>query len=360
MLTELQIENFRSIRTLRLDQFGQVNILGGRNGSGKSTVLEAVELFLAPEPLRAAFQNTRRGIDMLPSQNTAQSSGVESPWESLFFDFINNDAVRLSGVYAGNQVWSTYETSFPIAKTRHANLLAQNPGYVFSLQQWINEARLLLISSNRGSAAFMESLVHPVPDGSWGWTATIPPLAPCVSVWATDNSAQVQQKDLADLFSVVVQDRRQDFVVDVMKEIVPGLKNIVSLSRNKKARLYADTGRPKLIPVSLLGDGAIRVLRILLAGLSETGGVWLVDEIENGVHFKFLGTLWRGVAEACKLKNRQLFCTTHSREAILSAAEQNLPDLRYQRIARKESGHIAMSYSGAELRDAEEMLVEVR
>ena len=145
-----------------------------------------------------------------------------------------------------------------------------------------------------------------------------------------------------------------------MQEIVPGLKNIVSLSKNKKARLYADTGRPKLIPVSLLGDGAVRVLRILLAGLSETGGVWLVDEIENGVHYKFLGALWRGVAEACKQKNRQLICTTHSREAILSAAEQNVADLRYHRIARKESGHIASSYSSGELHDAEELLVEIR
>ena len=359
MLTELQIENFRSIRNLRLDQFGQVNILGGRNGSGKSTVLEAVELFLAPEPLRAAFQNSRRGLDMLPSQNTAQGSGVENPWESLFADFANKEAVRLSGVYSQNTVSVAYETNFPIGKTSHANLLAQNPGYVFSLQQWMNEARLLLITSNRGGAVPLESLVHPVPDGSWGWTASIPPLANCIAVWATDNTAQVQQ-DLADLFSVAIQERNESFVIEVMKEIVPGLINIVSLSKNKKARLYADTGRAKLVPVSLLGDGAIRTLRILLAGLAQEGGVCLVDEIENGIHHEFLGALWRGVAEACRLKRRQLICTTHSFAAVQSAAEQNLPDLRYQRIAGKGPRHIATSYSGAELRDAEEELVGVR
>jgi len=360
MLSELQVENFRSIRNLRLDQFGQVNILGGRNGSGKSTVLEAVELFLAPEPLRAAFHNSRRGIDMLPSQNTPQSSGVESPWESLFCDFVNNEPARFTGIYSQNQISVTYETNFPIAKTNQANLLAQNPSYVFSLQQWINEARLLLISSNRGAAVHLESLIHPVPDGTWGWTASLPPISPCAAIWAGDDTGQVQQKDLADLFSVAVQERRESFVVEVSREIVPGLNKLVSLSKNKKARLYADTGRPKLIPVSLLGDGTVRVLRLLLAALAEEGGVWLVDEIENGVHYKFLGALWRGVAEACKQKNRQLICTTHSREAILSAAEQDIADLRYLRISRKETGHVAIPYSGAELRDAEDMLVEIR
>ena len=133
MLSELQVENFRSIRNLRLDQFGQVNILGGRNGSGKSTVLEAVELFLAPEPLRAAFHNSRRGIDMLPSQNTPQSSGVESPWESLFCDFVNNEPARFTGIYSQNQISVTYETNFPIAKTNQAIAIAHWSGHIRDL-----------------------------------------------------------------------------------------------------------------------------------------------------------------------------------------------------------------------------------
>ena len=116
----------------------------------------------------------------------------------------------------------------------------------------------------------------------------------------------------------------------------------------------------KLIPVSLLGDGAVRVLRILLAGLAETGGVWLVDEIENGVHYRFLPTLWRGLIRASKLKDRQLICTTHSREAILSAAEAESQDLRYFLLAQKGSNHVPSQYSGADIRASEELLVEIR
>lgn len=361
MLTELQIENFRSIRSLRLDGLGRINILGGRNGSGKSTVLEAIELLVTPKPLVAAFQNLRRGLEVLPSQNTAQGSAVEEPWLALFNDFVPGQGVVLAGKWNNRAVTATFETAFTVEQANHLNLLARNPAYVFSLQQWINEGRILRIRAAQSEGGVQqESLVHPVPDGTWGWTAEISDVAPCIAVWATDNASQIQQKDLADLFSVVIQDRQEEFVLEVMKEIVPGLQKIVSLSKNKKAKLYADTGGRKLIPVSLLGDGAVRVLRILLAGLAETGGLWLVDEIENGVHYRFLPALWRGLIRASKLKDRQLFCTTHSREAILSAAEPESQDLRYFRLARKGSDHVASQYSGADIRASDELLVEIR
>jgi len=365
MLTELQIENFRSIRSLRLDGLGRINILGGRNGSGKSTVLEAVELLLTPKPLRAAFQNDRRGLEVLPSQNTAQASAVEEPWYPLFNDFIPGKGVGLAGKWNGRDVTATFETAFTVEQINHLNLLARNPAYVFSVQQWINEGRILRIRAAQSAGGVQqESLVHPVPDGTWGWTAEISDLAPCIAVWATDNASQIQQKDLADLFSVAVQDRQEEFVLEVMKEIVPGLKKLVSLSRNKKAKLYADTGARKLIPVSLLGDGAVRVLRILLAGLAEDGGVWLVDEIENGVHYRFLPALWRGLGQACKLKDRQLICTTHSFEEVrvaretLSDSGELLP--RYFRVDRGLEGHKAVSYQNEVLETAMQEEIEIR
>ena len=196
MLTELQIENFRSIRSLRLDGLGRVNILGGRNGSGKSTVLEAVELLVTPKPLVAAFQNARRGLEVLPSQNTAQGSVVEEPWLALFNDFIPGKGVGLAGEWNGRAVTATYETAFPVEQMNHIDFLARNPAYVFSLQQWIGEGRILRIrAAQSAGGAQQESLVHPVPDGTWGWTAEISDVAPCVAVWATDNASQIQQKD---------------------------------------------------------------------------------------------------------------------------------------------------------------------
>lgn len=360
MLTALEIQNFRSVRALQIDGLGRINIFGGRNGSGKSTVLEAVELFLVPGPLCPALQIGRRGVDVLPSQNTAQATAVEAPWETLFPDFEAGSGTRIQGTWNGLQSWVSLETSISTNETHHLNLLAKNPSYLFSLQQWISEGRILRIRAS-GSTSILETLVHPVPDGSWGWTAPIHPMAPCVTVWANGGAGQ---NDLADLFSGVVQDRNEELVLDVMKEIVPGLKKIVTLSKNNRSKLFADTGANRLVPVSLLGDGALRVLRILVAGLSEKGGVWLVDEIENGIHYSFLPTLWQGIAQACEKNDRQLICTTHSFEEVRVASETlgANTDFRphYFRVDREGGNHRVVAYPSDVLETATREEIEIR
>jgi AAA15 family ATPase/GTPase len=48
MITELKIENYKSIQDLTLD-VGRVNILIGENGCGKSNILEAITFAAAAE-----------------------------------------------------------------------------------------------------------------------------------------------------------------------------------------------------------------------------------------------------------------------------------------------------------------------
>jgi putative ATP-dependent endonuclease of OLD family len=48
-LSRLEIENFRGIRAARIE-FGESTILIGENDSGKTTLLEAISLILAPQP----------------------------------------------------------------------------------------------------------------------------------------------------------------------------------------------------------------------------------------------------------------------------------------------------------------------
>ena len=48
MLTGLTIENLRGIRSLSIDDFGRINIFVGANGSGKTTILEAILMASLP------------------------------------------------------------------------------------------------------------------------------------------------------------------------------------------------------------------------------------------------------------------------------------------------------------------------
>lgn len=51
MLTALKITGFRTFESLTIEDLGRVNLFVGENGSGKTAVLEAVELVV-----RGAFE----------------------------------------------------------------------------------------------------------------------------------------------------------------------------------------------------------------------------------------------------------------------------------------------------------------
>ena len=52
-LPDLSIRNFRGIQSLSIRRLGRVTLLGGRNGVGKTTVLEAVRVYAARAHPRA-------------------------------------------------------------------------------------------------------------------------------------------------------------------------------------------------------------------------------------------------------------------------------------------------------------------
>jgi predicted ATP-dependent endonuclease of OLD family len=53
MLKTLRIENFRCFQTFELQQLGQLNLLVGMNNSGKTSILEAIQLLTAQLNLEA-------------------------------------------------------------------------------------------------------------------------------------------------------------------------------------------------------------------------------------------------------------------------------------------------------------------
>ncbi len=45
MLNSLKIENFRSLEDFQIKKLGRINLIVGKNNSGKSTVLEALRIY---------------------------------------------------------------------------------------------------------------------------------------------------------------------------------------------------------------------------------------------------------------------------------------------------------------------------
>ena len=108
--------------------------------------------------------------------------------------------------------------------------------------------------------------------------------------------------------------------------------------------LYADIGLPERIALPLLGEGLNRLIEIFGAIVGEEADIVLIDEIENGLHWKALPKVWQGIKAVVDTEDVQIFATTHSLECIKAAFEVfNGPpaeDFAVHRLERREDGEI--------------------
>jgi len=56
MLKSLKIQNFRCFQNFELSDLGQINLLVGTNNSGKTSILEAIQLLTSPSILESLWE----------------------------------------------------------------------------------------------------------------------------------------------------------------------------------------------------------------------------------------------------------------------------------------------------------------
>jgi hypothetical protein len=131
--------------------------------------------------------------------------------------------------------------------------------------------------------------------------------------------------NMAARFSEILVRKQEEKILKILKTVEPRLVNLFIGAENI---LYCDMGFTKLLPLSTAGEGLNRLLSIILAIYETSGGVVLIDEIENGLHYSTQEILWEAVFEAAIAFDVQVFAATHSYENIkaFNAAYEKLAD----------------------------------
>src|ERR1035441_6134308 len=113
-----------------------------------------------------------------------------------------------------------------------------------------------------------------------------------------------------------------------------------------------------------ISDGINRLLGICLGIGYYRNGMVLIDQIEDGFHYKILPALWESIYSLAEDFNVQLFISTHSgecMEAMLPIVKQHAQDICLLRATRTEKvGCTIDALSGEYLETALEQEFEVR
>ena len=123
----------------------------------------------------------------------------------------------------------------------------------------------------------------------------------------------------AELWDQVTLSSRELDVINSLRLIAPNLDRINLVGskddreRSPVVKLSTNDGP---VPLRRLGDGVTRVFGMALALVNSKGGILLIDEIENGIHYSVQESLWRFILDVSRRLNVQVFATSHSWDCV--------------------------------------------
>ncbi len=331
-LDRLTVKNFRALDDLTLEGLGRVNVLVGRNNSGKSTILDAVELLVGSNK-----------IGVLSEQALRHGEIEEKEKKTLDSDF-----TFLENFFSGRQLPKEFG-SINLGSTLDSVVLSHYFVQEIALEEDDNDNESIRIPRVRRK--LVETL-DDAEDESGFYRAIALSVNGKRSVLADNEDNENKYVSIRRLFNQT--ESSKDLIVryvttkslpntyldnlwsggiqfdeDLKSTLNSALKLLsddvesfgfaqVNPSDKERKALVKLKDFDKPVPLSSMGDGMSRVLHIVLSLLNAKDGVLLIDEMENGLHYRIQENLWRIIFEFSTKLNIQVFVTTHSWDVIES------------------------------------------
>ena len=367
MLQSLRLKGYRGFHDYRLEGLAPVNLLVGRNNSGKTSVLEAVRL-LASAGDPAALTEIAWGRGELnlaePSRDKARSD-VAPDISHLFHGHSVNSGASFSieseNGYGSLQVEVRFPEEIPEQRRLYApeEMAAPREVYHVILDMNGRKGGGSLYVAGDGAVLFDDYRLRRRPRQF----DSEPVLF--IAAESLDHAL------MADLWNNVVLEGRERDVVAAMQILEPRTASVFFLSGERAGRyvgrggvLIGLQGEKRRFPLGSYGEGMRRMLALSLSLIRSAGGFLLVDEIDTGLHWTVMLDMWRLIVETAAATGTQVFATTHSADCVRGLAKlcRHQPELVKQVSLQRIDCQLdtAVALTGSELDTAEEMGLETR
>lgn len=320
MLRSLEIKNFRTLEDFRVDRLGRVNLIVGKNNSGKSTVLEALRIYAG---------NANRGLleTIAAEHDEPTIAGWKSPERAPFDAFLTG---RQSNEDRHTFVIGEHVTH-PDAMTVEYGVLdlddehSGDGGDFHSLSRLVDGVSLAnsipAIRVTRGGKVVADFRLDRHAKALVRKRAGDTAKVPCGVI----PTGFVSIDELAAVWDGIALTDGQGVVGDALRIIAPEFEGLAFVQSEATA-VFRRTARVKLanvaqpVPLKSLGDGMLRVLQLALELFAAKGGLFLIDEFENGLHYSVQQKVWTLLFTMAERLGVQIFATTHSWDCIESFA----------------------------------------
>ncbi len=318
MINTLEIKNYRNIKELKLNALGNVNLITGKNNTGKSSLLEAIVLFAKNaeiESLKDILVQRGEDIKELENKNTELKKYI-TVISSLFFNrdtkVNSGNIIEIEENYNNKQNNKKVSIQFVyVGIDKNANL-GLNKNIELRVDEVDNYTLTNGIKINNKvlwiKDVFAED--YNVVENTFDNINFV-------------NAQNYNIKNNSILWENILLSDKVKYVPETLKIIEPKLENIAfkGNAAGKRTAFIRLANSKEVLPIESMGDGINRILSIILAMVNSADGVLLIDEFENGLHYTVQEQLWKVIFDLSKKLNIQVFATTHSQDCIHSFAK---------------------------------------
>lgn len=332
MINKIEIDKFKGIEKIEIDNLNKINIFVGANNSKKTTVLEAISLFNINdvENLRRILSGRKYiGYEEILNSFFYNLNTFEDPIIMLF-EKENKRELKIS---CEKKVMEVSFSEKEIFNGESSNI-NQKSIYKFLL----NNKPSIEIKVENNSIGF--SSLNNLKESNIVYIPTNREISKLA-----DNIRKLQNYKKIDELTEILK----CYDKNLQKIYVDGYNIFVDLDNVDKS-----------LSIGTMGEGFISSL-IIISNLLVAGGnnkevIILIDEIENGLYRTALKKLIGTILKLIKEYNIQLFITTHSEEFLKEFYKLNLKNIvSLYRMENEKNGIKAIYYSEEE---AKELLAE--
>lgn len=365
-LPSLWVKGLLGIPELTIPQLGRVTLLVGKNGVGKSTLLDAVRIYAA------------RG------DYSVLASVLESRDEIAGFTDDDGDgtpAPNLEALFYGRNPGPESAIAIGPAGGKRKLLITAKPGIwgEADTHSWRDDAAnddLPLLGISFGGVEQEGISASIMLDARRRWLRRRRSEGSMLFLCQSLGPNAPENDDIAQFWDKVALTPDEGRAVEALRPIYGDAVQRVAaiadprsryerrLARYARRLVVSRKDRDTPVPLRSLGEGAVRIFGIALALANSKGGFLLIDEVENGLHYSVQSDFWKMVLQAARDNDVQVLATTHNWDVVLgfteAATEMEEVDGVLIRLTRRREKLFATTFEERELSIATRNRLEVR
>lgn len=365
MFKSIEIDNFRLFKRLSLKRLKRVNLVTGRNASGKTSLLEAIFLNAgAGNPELIFAINSFRGDEVLHAE-------TDRALATCFFELNPENVVRITCEEERTGRARTRALTMNGQLTTETRLGQIRPEKALTgMRIRFSGARGTVETSLTLNIAAFNAIQQP---------GALPPSSPSSPVkfergelpdllYAQFLSPYLRAmyQDVYRQLSQLIKSKGLEPVLSVLSNVGYKVKSLVPIvEAQTQPMIYVDVGKPRLMPISVMGAGFFHILKLALTLAELERGIILIDELEDGLHFSTFGRVINALLENVEQKpDVQVFIATHSAElinaAIAATESRKFGNFCLVNLVPSEQGPKANYYDTGEIAYAKDLEAELR